>query len=348
MRDTALIAPEALTIPTPDESLCPDIRNRKKAWHLGVISNPLSGSNRHQLPGIRSFLDSHHILHREVCNLSDAKVVLDDFARQGVNLIAVNAGDGTVQAVLTTLFHHRPCSTLPVLALLCGGTTNMTAKDLGFRGSRIQALERLIRWTRHSRGEGTIQRRPVLRVRHPSLPAPQYGMFFGAACIHKGIELFHSRVHGLGLSGEPAHMVIVARFLAALASGDLEGLGAATASVRVDGQALAPHRYMLLLIHSLEQLILGLRPHWGQEDAPLRMTAVSSEPRHFLRVLTSLLCRRRSRLATPANGYFSHNCNEIRLSLASGFAIDGEIFTVDPRLGNLLIDDGGQAAFLRL
>jgi hypothetical protein len=57
---------------------------------------------------------------------------------------------------------------------------------------------------------------------------------------------------------------------------------------------------------------------------------------------------RRSRLATPANGYHSHSAHEVRIALDGGFALDGELFQVDSRQGELVLDAGGQAAFLRL
>lgn len=317
-------------------------------WRMGVISNPVSGSNRKKFPAICRFIDRHRPLsHQIVTNPQEVVEALEDFARRGINLVAVNAGDGTVQAVLTALFHHRPYQTLPLLALLCGGTTNMTAKDLGFRGARIRSLERILAWSR-SDGDGIgIVRRPILRVQHPAVRIPQYGLFFGAASIFKGINLFHSRIHDLGLQGNPANAVIVARFLAAIAARDLEELGTARATITVDGTPLATARYMLILTHTLEQLIFGLRPHWGKEEGPLRLTAVTADHRFFLRVMAAISLGRRPRLAIPENGFHSHNAQEIRMALDGGYALDGELFQADSRQGELVLDAGGQAAFLR-
>jgi diacylglycerol kinase family enzyme len=318
-------------------------------WRLGIISNPMSGSNRGaRFATFRRYIAHHpHLPHRIVTNADDVIRVLDDFARRDINVVAVNAGDGTVQALLTALFHHRPYQTLPLLALLCGGTTNMTAKDLGFRGSRIDSIARILDWSQTGRGVINIVRRPILRVRQPNGHPPQYGLFWGAASIFKGINLFHARIHGTGLKGNPANAIIVARFLVAIAARNLDRLGSARATITVDGRCLGTRSCLLIVAHTLEQLIFGLRPHWGTEEGALRLTAVDSANRFFLRVMAAICQGRRSRLATAENGFHSHNAKEIRVALDGGFALDGELFQADSRQGELVLDAGGQAAFLR-
>ena len=316
---------------------------------LGVISNPLSGSNRYRLGAIRRFLaDYREIPHCLVSNGEDVSATLERFARENINLVVVNAGDGTVQAVLNTLFRNHPYTTHPLLALLPGGTTNMTALDLGIRGPRRRALECLIRYTREGHGKLDIQCRPILRVGRPVAPSPIYGLFLGAASIFHGIQLFHTHLRGMGLKGNPANMFIVTRLMAAFATRNFEALGATRATIRLAQRSLPAERYILIVAHTLERLILGLRPHWGDEAGPLRLTAISATPRHFYKSFFHLLCGRYSRHLTPQNGYFSHNADEIQLKLDGGFAIDGETYLADADQGELRIDVGGQAAFVRL
>jgi diacylglycerol kinase (ATP) len=332
------------------DAVCASLAGGWKPWRLGVISNPQSGRNRRQMAAIRGYLAGQgQIAQREVLDAADVAAALAAFAREGIDLVALNSGDGTVQAALTTLFNERPYGeALPLLALLSGGTTNMTHRDLGLRGPRIGALKRLIAWADHGSGHATRLTRPVLRVSGPASPRPLYGMFFGAACIYGGIELFHSRVRGLGLRGGPAQLVILARLLAALAAGETAVLQPAAAQIRVDGARLAPRRFMFITVHTLDGLIFGLRPFWGEGRGPLRLTAISARPRRFMRVLPSLLWGRPTRHTRPENGYYSFNGDQIRLALDGGFALDGERFRADSRQGELTIDVGGQATFLRV
>src|SRR3546814_1330268 len=74
--------------------------------------------------------------------------ILDSFAADGVDVVAVAGGDGTVQAVLTALYGRRPFRRPPLLAVLPRGTTNMTAADIGLprRGDKdtLGSLARLL------------------------------------------------------------------------------------------------------------------------------------------------------------------------------------------------------------
>ena len=74
------------------------------------------------------------------------KAAIRDFARQGVDLVVVNGGDGTIHAVLTALFTTEWPDHVPFLALLRAGTTSMIARDVGLPGSRLQGLSRLLGW----------------------------------------------------------------------------------------------------------------------------------------------------------------------------------------------------------
>ncbi len=318
-------------------------------WRMGVISNPTSGSNQKKFSRICRYIDDQRNLpHKIVTNAGDVARALEELARQDVNLIVVNAGDGTIHAVLTTLFHHRPYQTLPLLALLRGGTTNMTPKDLGLQGPRLQSLARIQAWSQSGGSEGFIVRRPILRLQHPTIRLPLYGLFFGAASISRGIDLFHARIHGTGLEGNPANALILARFLMAIAARDLQKLGAARATITVDGTPLPADDFILILTYTLERLIFGMQPHWGEEDGALRLTAAAANSRHFLRVMAAMCRGRRSRLAIPSNGFYSHNAHEVRMALNGNFTLDGELFEVDARQGELVLDAGGQAAFLQL
>lgn len=273
---------------------------------------------------------------------------LDAFAADGVNLVVVNSGDGTVQAILTLLFAGSGFRSLPLLALLSGGTTNMTHQELGLHGPGIEALRRLLNWLHHGEGEAFIRRRSLLKVQTASCPQPLYGFFFGAAGIFKGIQFFHSRFHRLGLSGDPAHLLILGRFLWALARRKDELVAPEHIAIRADACGSVAIEALVPLVTTLDRLILGLKPFWGPDRGPLRLTVVGARPRRLLCALPSLVWGRNHSGATPANGYLSCRTREIRLGMRGGFALDGELFATDPNSPWVHIQDGGAAAFLRV
>jgi len=328
----------------PSSGACQSIR-------IGMLNNPLSGGNRNGLQKIRDAAAAvrPEILQREVQTPSDVAATLADFARQEVNILVVNGGDGTVQAALTAIFHKKSFESMPALVVLrSAGTTSMIAGDVGLNGSRESALRRLFSWARNKEANAMVMQRPVLRVEVPSEKDPVYGMFFGAAAIYQATHFCLKKVHTKGVRGEIGAGVALVRFLWAMFLKDRNVVSSVPITIRLNQNGPQQQKYLLVLITTLERLFLGLRPFWGSQPKPLHYTAVGAHPRHFLQVLPSLMRGRQSRHVKPANGYISHNIHEARLSLDSGFNLDGELYNPDSKLGPVIVGYGGQASFLQL
>jgi len=183
---------------------------------VGVLSNPLSGGNRKGLRAVREILSGHpDSCHREVQTPGDVASALVDFSRREVGVVTVNGGDGTIQAVLTALFHRRPFERLPLVAVVRAGTDSVIAGDVGVRGSRERGLEKVVRWARSGDRRGALVERPVLRVQTARDPEPLYGMSFGAAAVYQGILFCRREVHTRGLHGDVAPGLTLLRFLLA-------------------------------------------------------------------------------------------------------------------------------------
>jgi hypothetical protein len=316
---------------------------------LGVLSNPQSGGNRKGLRSVRSALGAYpHVFHREAVTIADVASALEYFARREVNAVVINGGDGTVQLVLTVLYHRKVFETLPLLAVLRAGTTSMTAGDIGLKGPPVQALRRLMAWACAGKGKATVLQRPVLRVQAAPDLEPLYGMFFGTASIYQGIQFFHDRLNRRAFRGELAPGLTIALFIMAIAVKRHSYVAPVPITVRLDQKVSEQGDWYLLMISTLERLFLGLRPYWGGEDGPLHFTAVSAQPQHLLRALPALMRGRTNLYGTPENGYFSHNAEHVQLTLKGGFALDGELFQGKPFSGPIVVQDGGKASFLRL
>ena len=316
---------------------------------LGVLNNPLSGGNRKGLEAIRKILAAYpQVCHREVLTPADVASALVDFARKEVNVVAINGGDGTVQAVLTVLCHQKPFERIPHLAVLRAGTTSMTAGDVGLKGSQELALKRLLTWADGGEGEEVILNRPVLRVQVDPHQDPVYGMFLGAAGIYQGIQFCNNRLNRRGFRGEWAPGLTIALFLIAVASRGGDYVTRVPITVGLDQSPPERRDYLLLMISALERLFLGMRPFWGREERTLHYTAVEARPQHLLRALPSLMRGRKNRYGTPENGYFSNNVQQVQLTFNSGFTLDGELYKAGAHLGPVVVQDGGKVSFLRL
>ncbi|UCD82237.1 MAG: hypothetical protein JSW26_12675 [Desulfobacterales bacterium] len=316
--------------------------------HIGVVINPLSGGNLNGLGDVRSLIQNHpQVVHCDVQTPGDVLAALRDFARQDVDLLAVNGGDGTVQAVLTALFHHQPFRTNPMLAVLQSGTTSMTARDVGFSGSRVVSLKKLFDWAATGNGAPQVIQRPVLQVTAPGHQT-RYGMFFGASAIYQGIQYFHRNVNTKGLRGEIGPGLTILRFLWSAVRRRSNFIPAAPIVVSVDDDPPQQFDSLVVLISTLERLFLGLHPYWGNESGPLHYTAVRAHPRCLLRALPSVARGRMGRYATTANGFYSHNAHAIKLNLDSGFTLDGQLYIPENRQEPTVVRYGGTASFLRI
>jgi diacylglycerol kinase family enzyme len=321
----------------------------KKGLRVGVLTNPLSGRNKNRGGAVEKTLRSYPaFLHREVQTPQDVASALVEFSSDGVDVLAVDGGDGTVHSVLTTLFHLVPFETLPLLALLRSGTDNMIARDVGVKGSQREAARKLIAWIRQNQRAAIIVNRPILRVQIAPDREPLYGMFFGAGAIHQLIHSFSAKMHSFGLYGELVNGLTLLRSLLGVAFGRRDYITPVRIKVFLNATMQKEETYMVLFISTLERLFLGIRPFWGKEPAPLRFSAVGGCPHHLLRAVPSLVRGRIGRHGTPENGYFSHNVDNVQLHLDSGFTIDGEVYEPDAQFGPITIRNGGQAAFLSI
>jgi hypothetical protein len=305
---------------------------------IGLLNNLRAGRNESRVHRLLGYLGRHpEVAHVETTSVAAVPEALSELAREEVGLLVVNGGDGTLQHALTEILGRGEFGgRLPLLALLHGGRTNMTALDLGTRRDPLRAMASLIEAVRSGRiGERCVERR-VLRVRYGPGHESRYGMFFGAGVIHRGIELVH-RVFPPGRSqGVLGASLVTGALLGRLALlGDSQGL-LAPDKVRIllDGWPAERGESRLVMATTLDRLFLRMRPFWGSGPGGVRFTALSADARRLERALPGILRGRPGRMVTERNGYTSRNAKRVDLELGCGFTVDGEL--VEPCPGRTL------------
>ena len=107
-----------------------------QAHKIGVITNPASSRMLREIDAFRTEMANHpDLIHREITDITEMTAILQDFQAQGVDLIVLNGGDGTVQAAITSALNDQPYDELPTFTILPGGRTNLTAEAMGTRAS---------------------------------------------------------------------------------------------------------------------------------------------------------------------------------------------------------------------
>ena len=319
-----------------------------RSLRVGLLQNPRSGGNRRRAGAVGEVLDAHAEVRRhDVETPADVTAALEDFARHEIDVVTINGGDGTVQAVLTAVLGDRIFESPPLLAVLTAGTTSMIAGDVGVRGGRAAGLRRLLGWARSPDTGAHLVERGVVRLEHYPGARPLFGMFFGSAAIEQGIRFGLERVHTKGVVGEAGAALTLTALLLALARGGAGIVTPVPITAAVDGESPQRHDHLVLMVTTLERLVLGLRPFWGQGPGPLRYTAVLGRPRRLLAALPRVLRGRAGGAATVDNGYKSRNVDEARFWLEAGYTLDGQMFTGEPGRGPIVLRDGGRVTFVR-
>jgi diacylglycerol kinase (ATP) len=305
---------------------------------IGLLNNLRAGRNETRVHRLLGYLGRHpQVAHVETSSAAAVPEALSELAGNEVELLVINGGDGTLQHALTEILGHGEFDgRVPLVALLRGGRTNMTALDLGTRRDPVRAMASLIEAVRGDRiRERTVERR-VLRVRYGSGHESRYGMFFGAGVIQRGIELVH-RVFPPGRSqGVLGASLVTGALLGRLALlGDARGvLTPDKVRILVDGWPADRGESRLVMATTLDRLFLRMRPFWGSGPGSVRFTALSAEAKQLKRVLPGILRGRPGRVVTERNGYTSRNAKCVDLELSCGFTVDGEL--VEPRPGRIL------------
>jgi hypothetical protein len=129
---------------------------------LAIITNFQAGRNRTRPELIRELSRKAGGECREVGGLDSIRTVIREIMDERVDILGINGGDGTVHGALTELM--RLGCELPELAVIPGGTTNMTANDFNDNAPLEVTLHRLAEEASTSREDRRIVTRPMLRA----------------------------------------------------------------------------------------------------------------------------------------------------------------------------------------
>lgn len=295
----------------------------------GIIRNPFSHRNKaggSGLPADAARLFGGHVASPD----TPERLVqaLRGFAQAGVDIIAVDGGDGTVREVLTALpYAYGDAS--PALAILAAGKTNLIAADVGTTGYGPRGLAGLVR----AAHEGTLgtrtTRRPILSLHWPDGEhGPVRGMFMGAGAFTRGTDLANAAIHKAGFTQEIAVALTMAGVLGrALIGNDSHGwLAGEDFGAAVDDHPPLDGNRFLFLATTLDKLIMGLWPFWDHGPRPLRYLDVAASPPGLLGALPRLMTGRPSAAMRQAGAYRSGGAERIELRLTRPLIMDGETY----------------------
>ncbi len=295
---------------------------------IGVVSNPHSHRNLSDLAAVREIVAQHPgVSHVELEHMSALPAALADFARRGIELVVVNGGDGTVQGVMTELFNGHGFERTPDLALLPAGRTNLIAHGIGLKGRPVDGLTRLLAGM-----PLTAIDHPVLTLHPGGGAAALHGMFFGTAAFYRGTMLARAKYHPKGATGRAVvGLSLVSSLLRALIRrGGEDGIYRGDdMTLAVDDGAGLAGSYLLVMATTLDRLILGVRPFWGDGPGAVRLTTIDFPPARLARALVPML-RGQPKPWMAAAGYGSRRASRVTIRSNCPMILDGQIVHPDP------------------
>ena len=297
---------------------------------VALLSNPRSTGNRSLLPRVREYCAAHpDISHYEVEDVDQIGEAIRTIAMVSPRVVAINGGDGTVQAALTELYSggHFGGSPPPV-AVLPNGKTNLIALDLGAEGDPIKALERVVELVESGRLEDHVIERQLIALDSGGT-RPVLGMFLGGAYLADVMLYCRHRIYPLGLPNGVSHFLAAMLGLFAM----LFGLGGGRLppkpepmTVSLIRQGEFKGKFSLLIVTTLEKLLLSIRTndHAG-ESGKMKLLAVERGLGALVRMLGATW--RGTLGQRQLEGVHFEQGDEIRIEgKRSNVILDGEIF----------------------
>jgi diacylglycerol kinase family enzyme len=318
-----------------------------RGGRTGLVRNPMSRRNRTgRGHAWWRDLGDPDLLRAEPFGFDELVHTLKEFARQEVGLLVIDGGDGTVREVLSALplaYGDSP----PALAVLASGTTNLIAADVGAGRADPATITMLGQIARSGFRSASLQRRSAIQVSWPDgSRAPICGMFVGAGAFTRATDVSHRLVREKGVEdGAGVAVTLLSVMAQTLAGAERERwLQGETMGLATNDGETSEHARFLMLATTLNKLVLGIWPFWGEGDGELRYLDVKGSPRRLASALPAVL-RGRPRKWMQAEGYNSGRAATLDLTLTGPFVVDGEQFETGPG-GRVRLSTGQSLDFI--
>jgi diacylglycerol kinase (ATP) len=294
---------------------------------IGLLNNLRAGRSGRRISKVLDVLSDYpHVHHVETDSVRAVPEAFASLARENLDLLIVNGGDGTLQYAITRVLSGMDFQDVPMIAPLRGGRTNMSALDLGAHRNPAKGLRELLEDAYGGRIEDRVVKRPVLRVETFRDPSVNYGFFFGAGMIPRAIGLTHELFPSGRTQGALGAGLVTAGLLVRMGANKLDGvLTPDKAQISLDGEFVDSSEFTLIIASTLQRLFCRMNPFWGDEPAPVRFTSIASNAERPFMAAPGIFRGKPGALVTRENGYASRNVAAAELRMHCGFTVDGEV-----------------------
>jgi len=255
------------------------------------------------------------------------------FASEGIELVIIDGGDGTIREVLTRL-PEAYGGRIPRLAVLPNGKTNALALDIEVPLGTT--LEQLLASLEAGK---PLKRRQCLEIVRPGQQLPERrGFLFGTGAFVRATELAQKN-HGLGFFDDAAVGVTLAGAVVRTLLGGPSDPWRKGEPANLSFAA-TPRQWFMVMASTLKRFPLGLKP-FGEPREGLKVLSVESPPRRLVHALPTIL-RGKDAPWLEASGYRRDDLAGFDIGFHGDFVLDGEIYEG----GDLAVRRGPELEFV--
>ncbi|HEY3357272.1 MAG TPA: diacylglycerol kinase family protein [Polyangia bacterium] len=253
---------------------------------LILVCNPRAGGRWRQLAGILDSAEAQHVRRIVTDSIDDIGPALANLGRR-TKLVIIYGGDGTIQQILTDVYRTvgHDDHTAPPIALVGGGTMNLTARWCGWK----ESPEENFRTIAHDVRTDKLATREVPLLRIQQGDRVEYGFLFA---VGSPIRILNEYEHGK--KGKLAAVQFFARAIATvwskqpLIESNMEPMAA---QIIVDGEPLPYTNWVMAAVAITGSLQIGMHPFVGERvSETFYMLSYAVDPREVA-VLLPFLAR---------------------------------------------------------
>ncbi len=231
---------------------------------IGIVTNPHSRRNRRFPERMRrlGYILGQDDVYEATHQLEDVARVAEEFKRNGIEILALNGGDGTNHVTLTNFIEVYGDTPLPKIAFLRGGTMNTISNAVGAKGTPGKILLNLVE-KYYTQQAFDITERDMLKVTDNT--GTRYGFIFGSGVAANFLELYYET----GNPSPPVAAQLLARSIAsAIVGGELvkKVFNPSRAEITLENEVWPEQDYAAVVVGTIEQIGLGFRPFQRCEE----------------------------------------------------------------------------------
>ncbi|HEY7534948.1 MAG TPA: diacylglycerol kinase family protein [Thermodesulfobacteriota bacterium] len=292
---------------------------------IGIIFNPFADINKkkteEQLSSIRKILSGNGFVH--ITNTTDEiPVALKELYKQGIKILGISGGDGTIDHVLSSYINLFGNGNLPVIAPLKGGTMNMLSGDVGLRGNQLTSCHKLVQYVSNHLKIPTLER-GLIKVVDKRFNQINYTFTWLDGFLYKFIKWYNQEGAGVGV----ALKLILKSGIMSLTNLNHDLFKEVESRIYLNGSKLPFESHMFMAVSTVKRLVFGFRTFTEEPKAGEKFSVLYLRLPFFKKALYHLPKVLYGGLNSDIPGNFLNSSGKIvKIEGNTGYVMDGEVY----------------------